>query len=321
MVDLTKIVQFTDDSIAQAAQVIKTGGLVAFATETVYGLGANALDAQACQKVYEAKGRPSDNPLIVHIAKDYDLSQIASDIPPKARILMDAFWAGPITFVLKALPGVFAHGHAGTVAVRMPNHAVAQALLSSAGVPIAAPSANLSGRPSPTTAAHVLQDFDNKIDMILDGGACVHGLESTVIDFSDSVIRILRPGSITQQMIESVIGNIDNTPTADAINPKSPGTKYTHYAPKGKMTLVIGKNAAQHAQCLFKASTSANPIYINPLLGQTYEEVATNLFKVLRQCDENENDEIFAHGFDEDGLGAAIMNRMRKATGNNVITI
>ena len=321
MVDLSRIVKPNPSAIQAAADIIKSGGLVSFATETVYGLGANAFDPDACQKVYSVKGRPSDNPLIVHIAQDFDLTTIATNIPPAARILMDNFWPGPITFVLPAVPNIFTHGHAGTIAVRMPNHPVAQALLNEAGVPIAAPSANLSGRPSPTTAQHVFDDLQDKVDIILDGGACVHGLESTVIDFSESSVRILRPGSITLQMIESVIGKIDESPANDAIIPKSPGTKYTHYAPKGKMTLIIGDAAPQKTKELFEASTAKNPAYLNPMLGKTIEEAAANLFCALRLCDKNQNDEIFAHGFDEEGLGAAIMNRMKKAAGNNIIYI
>ncbi|MCL2168815.1 MAG: L-threonylcarbamoyladenylate synthase [Defluviitaleaceae bacterium] len=313
----------TVEVVKVAAEVIKSGGLVAFPTETVYGLGANALDPEACAKIYAVKGRPRDNPLIVHVNNDFDLERIARLIPAGARVLMDAFWPGPMTLVLKSRPGVFSHGHEDTVAIRVPNHIAARLLIHHSGVPIAAPSANLSGRPSPTDASHVITDLNGKIGMILDGGACKHGLESTVIDFSDDTPRILRPGSITSEMIAGVIGKIELCPDSEVNIPKSPGTKYAHYAPKGKMTVVIGKPDAMKEKIneLMRASTAKNPVDITSLLGQRAEQIAANLFAVLRDCDARGHDEIFVCGVDEEGLGAAIMNRMKKAAGGNVVEV
>ncbi|MCL2350387.1 MAG: L-threonylcarbamoyladenylate synthase [Defluviitaleaceae bacterium] len=325
-------------TIKQAAEVIKSGGLVAFPTETVYGLGANALDEQACAKVYAAKGRPSDNPLIVHINEDFDLDRIAKNVPAGARALMDAFWPGPLTIVLKSRADVFACGHGDTVAVRMPQSMVARLLIHHSGLPIAAPSANTSGRPSPTVAAHVIEDLNGKIDMILDGGACKHGLESTVIDFSESQPKILRPGAVTREMIENVIGKvlIASADAADDAAPKSPGMKYKHYAPNAKVTLVVG-DAPKVAAAILKMieeTNTTNPIILTwaqdeylydqvPVmnLGRRLEDVAANIFAALRKCDELGHDHIFVQGVGEEGLGAAIMNRLKKAAQGNILEV
>ncbi|MCL2576378.1 MAG: L-threonylcarbamoyladenylate synthase [Defluviitaleaceae bacterium] len=324
-------------NIMQAAEVIKSGGLVAFPTETVYGLGANALDNEAAGKIYFAKGRPADNPLIVHIDKNFDIERIARDVPAGARLLMDAFWPGPLTLVLKSRAGVFSYGHMDTVALRMPKHLKAQLLIHHSGVPIAAPSANISGRPSPTTADHVLADLGGKIDMILDDGACQHGVESTVIDFSESTPKLLRPGSITLKMIENAIGKVAVAAlNGEEITPKSPGTKYRHYSPKGKLTLVIGEPQISSAKILemLQNSTSKSPIILAPTankdlyanvpfigLGRRDEEIAANIYAVLRRCDDDEHDEIFVQGVEEKELGVAIMNRLKKAAGANVLEV
>lgn len=313
--------------IKQAAQIIKAGGLVAFPTETVYGLGANALSEEACGKIYKAKGRPGDNPLIVHINQGFELARLARDVPRGAQALMDAYSPGPLTVILPARPGVFAHGYGDTVAIRMPGGIVARLLIHHAGVPIAAPSANLSGRPSPTTAQHVLEDLDGKIDMLLDGGACKYGIESTVVDFTGDVPKVLRPGAITQEMIAEVIGKVA---MADLDEPaKSPGMRYRHYAPKAKVTLVEAKGepatTATKILELLELSQAQKPVILIPTkdkalygqapimpLGRRPEEIAAGIYSALRLCDQLGHDEIFVQGVEEIGIGVAVMNRLRK---------
>ncbi|MDR2166455.1 MAG: threonylcarbamoyl-AMP synthase [Clostridiales bacterium] len=305
--------------IKQAAEIIKNGGLVAFPTETVYGLGANALDEAACGRIYLVKGRPADNPLIVHVNSDFDMERIVRTMPPGARMLMEAFWPGPLTLVLKARPGVFSYGFEDTIAVRVPNHIVARLLIHHSGVPIAAPSANISGRPSPTTVEHVLADLGGKVDMILDGGPCRHGLESTVVDFTELRPKILRPGSVTAAMIEDVIGKISPEGHGESVAPKSPGLKYVHYAPKAKMTLVLGEKEAARARVAELAKQAENPAIMD--MERKPEEIAANLFADLRRFDAEGHDEIFAQSIDEAGLGAAIMNRLKKAAGRNILEV
>jgi L-threonylcarbamoyladenylate synthase len=304
--------------IKQAAEIIKSGGLVAFPTETVYGLGANALDEAACGRIYTAKNRPADNPLIVHVNADFDLDRLVRSIPHGARILMKAFWPGPLTLVLKARPGVFSYGYEDTIALRCPNNITARLLIHHSGVPIAAPSANISGRPSPTSADHVLADLNGKIEMVLDGGPAKHGLESTVVDFSGETPKILRPGSVTKEMIESEIGPITGLSGDCADKPKSPGLKYSHYAPKANLTLVVGQKepAAAKIKELMQNSKAANPVVLE--IGSTAEEIAANLFAALRDCDTAGRDEIFIQSIPEAGLGAAVMNRLKKAAGSIV---
>jgi len=322
----TVVKQADVDAISQAADIIKAGGLVAFPTETVYGLGCNALDAVACAKVYAAKGRPSDNPLISHIAAAEQLSDLVADVPPNAKALMDKFWPGPLTIVFNAAAG-------GTIGVRMPRNPVALKLIQAAGVPVAAPSANTSGRPSPTRASHVLADLNGRVEMILDGGSCEHGLESTVIDCTAQPPVILRPGSITKEMIEELIGEVGLlTDVAGDTVPKAPGMKYKHYAPKATLTVVVGNRddvakeivrladsatgrvgimATAQSVGLYEGRTTLN-------MGQTAEEIAAGLFGLLRKCDELGLDEVFVEGVAEDGLGAAIMNRLKKAAAHRV---
>ncbi|MBR5123087.1 MAG: threonylcarbamoyl-AMP synthase, partial [Anaerotignum sp.] len=237
--------------IQTAAKILQEGGLVAFPTETVYGLGGNGLDNSACEKIYLAKGRPSDNPLILHISEFEELKPIVREISPAAQKLMDAFWPGPLTMVFPKSDIVpeKATGGLDTVAVRFPNHPVARAIIHAAGLPIAAPSANSSGKPSPTRASHVEFDLNGKIDMIVDGGAAEWGLESTIVDVSGEVPMILRPGAVTKEMMEEVVGKVEidpailQKPAAD-LKPKAPGMKYTHYSPKAEVVLVKGETTA-----------------------------------------------------------------------------
>ena len=235
------------DALKRAGEILKSGGLVAFPTETVYGLGANALDEQAAFKIYAAKGRPSDNPLIVHIAKTEDLYRIVEEVPEEAKKLAEKFWPGPLTMIFqkKEIVPYGTTGGLDTVAVRMPNHPVALKMIEAGGGYIAAPSANTSGRPSPTTAQHVADDLDGKIEMILDGGSVGIGVESTIVDLSTGVPTILRPGYINKAMLEKVIGKVEVDPTllsADCKQrPKAPGMRYKHYAPKADMVIVEGE--------------------------------------------------------------------------------
>lgn len=334
------------NKIKEAGDIIARGGLVAFPTETVYGLGADAMDAAASAKIYAAKGRPSDNPLIVHIADIKDLAVVAVDIPEAAYTLAERFWPGPLTMILNKSGRVplGTTGGLDTVAVRMPSDPIALALIKASGTYIAAPSANTSGRPSPTLAAHVIEDMCGKIEMILDGGKVGIGLESTIVDLTGDVPMILRPGYITKAMLEDVLGEV----TVDAaileenadknFRPKAPGMKYKHYAPKGDLTIVEGQpdhvvetinrltrkcraqgqNAAVIAteenmsryDCgqLFCIGTRANE-----------ETIANNLFDILRKMDDLNVDVIYSESFYNGGLGQAIMNRLLKAAGHHVI--
>jgi L-threonylcarbamoyladenylate synthase len=240
--------------LQEAAALLRAGEAVAFPTETVYGLGANALDANAVDKIFRAKGRPSDNPLIVHIAHRKEVDKLAQVVPPLAERAMAHFWPGPLTVILPCTAIVPMNVTAGldTVGIRMPDHVIAQQLIDAAGVPIAAPSANSSGRPSPTTAAHVLEDLTGKIAGVVDGGASGVGVESTVVDFTGPVPMILRPGGVTREMLEEVLGDVRIDPSLEqgVGQPKSPGMKYTHYAPHGEMSLVDGPQAVAVMQGL-----------------------------------------------------------------------
>ena len=251
IIRITDAVNVNNEIVNEAGAIIKRGGLVAFPTETVYGLGANGMDEEAAAKIYAAKGRPSDNPLILHISSIDMLEEIVSEVPDNAKILMDKFWPGPMTLVFKKKPAV-PYGTTGgldTVAVRYPSHKVALEIISASGTPIAAPSANTSGRPSPTKASHVIEDMDGKVDMIVDGGEVGIGIESTIIDVTGDVPMILRPGYITKAMVEELIGEVlvDKVVTAKTIEeiggdykPKAPGMKYRHYAPKAELTMFDG---------------------------------------------------------------------------------
>ena len=335
--------QLDTEIIAEAGEILEKGGLVAFPTETVYGLGANALNEEAARKTYEAKGRPSDNPLIVHIADIQALDEIVEFIPEKAKSIVEKFWPGPLTLIFEK-SGVVPLGTTGglqTVAVRMPEDEIARALIRAGGGYISAPSANTSGRPSPTSAEHVAEDLDGKIDMIIDGGNVEIGVESTIVDMTVEPPMILRPGAITKEMLEEVIGEVavDRTTlseTSDAA-PKAPGMKYRHYAPKAQLVIVNGapleavKAIRQLAyeqmrrgnQVGIIATSETADLYTNGIvksIGTRANEnsIAKNLYKVLREFDDEEVAYIFSEAFAVEGIGNAIMNRLIKAAGHQI---
>ncbi len=319
-----------------AARLILEGKLVAFPTETVYGLGADALNENAVRRIFEAKGRPADNPLIVHIADFKDLEKLAREIPEEARLLAEKFWPGPLTLVLpkrEEVPAVTTGG-LDTVAVRMPAHPIALALIR-ASTPIAAPSANISGKPSPTLAEHVVDDFYGKIEAIIDGGETKIGVESTVIDLSSERPTLLRPGGLPLEEIERVIGEVEIHPAVrgklvDVA--KSPGMKYKHYSPNAQVIVVEGKRdnvrrkinelIAEYRGRGLRVGVMATEEYEADEffhLGRTEGEVARNLFKALRELDKRGVDVIIAEGVEERGLGFAVMNRLRKAAGYRIV--
>lgn len=327
--------------LKEAAALLQQEEVVAFPTETVYGLGANALSDQAVLKIFEAKGRPGDNPLIVHITKKEQLTDLVDNLPEVAEKLMQAFWPGPLTLVLKSRDGVSKYVTAGldTLAVRMPDHPIALALMEVAGLPLAAPSANLSGKPSPTTAAHVDEDLDGKIAGIVDGGPTGVGLESTVVDCTTEIPVILRPGGVTKEQLEAVIGQIEVDPalTSQDQAPKSPGMKYTHYAPVAPVYLVEGgldflKETVLAAQkdgkkvgLLVTEETKAElgeagDVMIACGTRSDLSTIATNLYDALRAFNSTDVDIIFSETFPKTGVGAAIMNRLDKAAGHKIIS-
>ncbi|MBT9777461.1 threonylcarbamoyl-AMP synthase [Clostridium sp. MCC353] len=347
----TKLIKIEDtdhikeEELEEAAQIIRNGGLVAFPTETVYGLGANALDEHAARKIYEAKGRPSDNPLIAHVSSSQELEPLVKEIPENAKKLMDAFWPGPMTMIFPK-SGLVPYGTTGgldTVAVRMPSDPVARALIRLSGVPIAAPSANTSGRPSPTTAQHVWQDMEGKIEMILDGGPVGIGLESTIVDVTGPVPTVLRPGAVTLEMLKEVLGDVKmdpaiSGPMKEDVKPKAPGMKYRHYAPKANLTLVEGTREAVVSEinrrvkekldqgfkvgviCTDETKSSYPSGELRSLGMRSREEtIAHNLFAVLREFDDLQVDYIYSESFSYASLGQAIMNRLTKAAGYHII--
>lgn len=349
LVEKLDINNIDSSTIAKAGEVVRKGGTVAFPTETVYGLGANGLDKLAAGKIYTAKGRPSDNPLILHISTLEELKPLVKEISPKAKALIEAFWPGPLTLVFKKSDIVpyETTGGLDTVAIRMPQNKIALELIKAAGVPIAAPSANRSGRPSPTTAAHVYEDLNGAIDMILDGGQVNIGLESTIIDVSSEEPMILRPGYITGPMAEEVIGQIGYDKVVLATKaediggdykPKAPGMKYRHYAPKAQFTMYSGSEERvvarinQLAQdALTKgvkvgiiATEESKDSYIAQAeiisLGSRENEleIAHNLYGALREFDSRQVQLILGETFQREGLGQAIMNRMAKAAGYQI---
>ena len=333
--------QIDNRIIEEAGAVLRAGGLVAFPTETVYGLGADALQEEAAKKTYEAKGRPSDNPLIVHIAEYEDLKKVAVNIPAETDMLAAHFWPGPLTMIFEKSEAV-PYGTTGgldTVAVRMPADPVAQAVIRAAGGFVSAPSANTSGRPSPTTAEHVAEDLAGKIEMILDGGEVDIGLESTILDMTVEPPMILRPGAITAEMFESVIGSVsvDETLLGDESEkaPKAPGMKYRHYAPKAQLIIVEGdlreeilaiRQLAYAAHRKGRkigviATNETVPFYnygtINNIGTRENEKtIARNLYRVLREFDEEDVEAIYSESFAVQGIGKAIMNRLEKAAGH-----
>lgn len=335
------------DVMDRAGKLIAEGELVAFPTETVYGLGGDALDPDASRKIYAAKGRPSDNPLIVHIAEFDDMTRVAREVPEQARKLADAFWPGPLTMIVwksDAVPEATTGGMQ-TVAVRMPNHPVALELIRRSGCLIAAPSANTSGRPSPTEAQHVAEDLSGKIAMILDGGPVGIGIESTIIDLTEEKPMILRPGYITPEMLSEVLQEevvIDPGIIAadDTRKPKAPGMKYKHYAPKAEMIIVDGAQDAVIAK--INELTAAKRVEGKKVaviatdetkerydaqvilsMGRRSDEdaIAQHLYKILRECDELEVGEIYSECFQTPRIGQAIMNRLLKAAGHTVIHV
>jgi L-threonylcarbamoyladenylate synthase len=317
------------DIIGRAADVLRAGGLVAFPTETVYGLGADVLNLDAVRKVFEAKGRPSDNPLIVHIATAAQLEDIIDEMPEKGRALADAFWPGPLTLVMKRtiLVSDLVTGGLDTVAVRMPDHAVPLALIQALGEGIVGPSANLSGRPSPTTAQHVFDDLRGRVDLILDAGATTIGLESTVVDVTVEPPSILRLGGLTREQIEERIGKVE-LGIGGELARRSPGTRHRHYAPRASVLLVRSGDVETFARLLQtqrqlgkKVGCIVNSSLLARLeageyfrvLPSSMEILARYLFRTLLELDGLGLDVIIVEGVEEDGLGAAIMDRLRRA--------
>ena len=334
------------EAILRAGEIIKAGGLVAFPTETVYGLGGDALNPESSRKIYAAKGRPSDNPLIVHICRWEDIYKIADPVPEIAERLAARFWPGPLTMILNktALVPKETTGGLDTVAIRMPSHPVARRFLQDSGCMIAAPSANTSGRPSPTTAQHVWEDLQGKIEVLLDGGPVGIGIESTIVDLSEDQPMILRPGFITQEMLSQVLGQVGMDPGIASENskkpPKAPGMRYRHYAPKADLTLVEGHmdqviakinaltgEAQVKGQSVGVLATAENQdAYIADhviVIGQREDEaeIARHLFDVLRQFDTLGVDVIYSESFAAAGVGQAIMNRLLKAAGHKRIFV
>ncbi|MEH7125541.1 L-threonylcarbamoyladenylate synthase [Bacillus sp. JJ1773] len=325
--------------IAQAADLLKNNEVVAFPTETVYGLGGNAENSEAVAKIFAAKGRPSDNPLIIHIAEDQQLNDFAEDISDQAKLLIKEFWPGPLTLIFKKKEGMLSdQATAGlfTVAVRMPDHPVALAILKRSGLPIAAPSANRSGKPSPTAAEHVWEDLNGKIAGIVDGGQTGVGVESTVLDCTEEIPVILRPGAVTKEQIEAVIGEVSvDAALLDAGQaPKSPGMKYRHYAPDAPLYLVDGSREfiqtlvdkkMEEGLTVGVLTTVENQAfyqadYVVPC-GQreNLETVASYLYEALRKFNNTNADIIYSEMFPNEGVGVAVMNRLLKAAGHRVI--
>jgi L-threonylcarbamoyladenylate synthase len=347
----TQLFQINDNHIEEklieeAGCLLQQGRIVAFPTETVYGLGANALDEKAASRIYEAKGRPCDNPLIVHIADMKALPYIAEEIPEEALLLAEAFWPGPLTMILKKTKMVPYQTTGGleTVGIRMPDHPVALELIRRGGGYIAAPSANTSGRPSPTCASHVIEDLEGKVDAVIDGGEVGIGLESTIVDLSEGIPTILRPGAVNQEMMEAIIGKVLVDPAIQSTDmksrPKAPGMKYKHYAPKADLYVVEGSTDAVVDEINKLAGRKIEEGYNVGIIGtddtvifykygiiksigsRTKEEtIAKHLYGILREFDEFNVDCIYSEAFETPRLGQAIMNRLLKAAGHQVISV
>lgn len=337
--------RLTEKNMDEAAAILRDGGLVGIPTETVYGLGANGLNEEAVAHIFEAKGRPQDNPLILHIPDASWLERYCKDIPLTAYKLADAYWPGPMTMILRRkdiVPDAVTAG-LDTVGMRCPAHPLCRAIIDAAGVPVAAPSGNTSGRPSPTTAQHMLEDMDGKIDAIVDGGPCSVGVESTIIDLTETPARLLRPGGITLEQLEAVLGEVAVDPAVTRLmgageQPKAPGMKYRHYAPKAPVTVVTGdpqKSAeyiASHAApedgviCfdeflpLFTRRSETRPVMDLGPAGDK-EEQARHIFDALRSFDHTSVPAIWAQCPDATGIGLAIANRLNKAAGFHIIHV
>jgi sua5/yciO/yrdC/ywlC family protein len=330
------------DLISLFANMLADGKTVIFPTETVYGLGANALDEDAATKIYQAKGRPSDNPLLVHVADKEDVYDLVENIDDRAKLLMDKFWPGPLTIVFKkkAIIPDRTSGGLDTVAIRMPSDQVARDLIRQAGVPIAAPSANISGRPSPTKPEHIIRDMDGRVDGILVGGPCDYGVESTIIDLSEDLAMVLRPGSITLEMLGEVLGRVDLDPSLknkdDNIRAKAPGMKYKHYSPQAQVYIVKADDLEGFAERVdslcednAKKGLKMGVMTMNYDqhsyqakvfdLGGSDTEVAKNLFDSLISLDRESIDIAYVPYFEERGIGVAIMNRLKKAAAYRII--
>ena len=348
----TRLIKIEEDhpdllAIAQAGEIIKKGGLVAFPTETVYGLGGDALNPDSARRIYEAKGRPSDNPLIVHICRWDDIYRIADPVPEAAKKLAEAFWPGPLTIILNKTDLVPKETTGGldTVAIRFPVARTAQLFIEAAGGFVAAPSANVSGKPSPTLAQYVAEDMNGRIEMILDGGEVGIGLESTIVSLTGKEPIILRPGYVTKEMLEKVLESVDVDKTILDMNchlrPLAPGMRYKHYAPKGDLTIIEGSSAAV-AQAICQRSLAAKTagqkvgIIATDETLQKYQEgsgadsiksvgsradedaVGHSLYRILREFDDEDVTVIYSESFSDSGFGQAIMNRLLKAAGHHV---
>lgn len=335
-----------ESDLRRAGEILKAGGLAAFPTETVYGLGGDALNPESCRKIYEAKGRPSDNPLIIHICRFKDIYEIVREVPEAAVKIGEAFWPGPLTMILPKAERVpyETTGGLDTVAVRFPSHPTARKLIAYAGGFVAAPSANASGRPSPTMAKHVIEDMDGRIEMIVDGGQVGIGVESTIVDLTVEPPKILRPGYITQEMLEGVLGKVDADVTMmqgdSGQAPKAPGMKYRHYAPVGSLVIVEGEPeqaAAYINRQTAKDRTAGEKTGVlgtRESLGRYHADVvkcigsrgdeeaaARNLFSALREFDEEKVTKIYSESVPVQGLGQAVMNRLLKAAGYRVVKL
>ena len=339
-----KTIVFTqpnEENLRKAAEILRRGGLLGIPTETVYGLGANALDADACRRIFEAKGRPQDNPLIIHVADSSWLERYCTDIPEDAYRLAEAFWPGPLTMILPKADCVPMQTTGGldTVGVRCPNHPITLELIRMADVPIAAPSGNLSGRPSPTSAGDMLQDMDGRIDGIFDGGACAVGVESSIIDLTGKTPRLLRAGGLPVEQLRSILGEVElDESITRALKPdekaKAPGMKYRHYAPKAPVTVVTGDVSATADYIASQVKDGEGVICFSDFadrfagcvvrtLGASDDEAeqARRVFEALRSFDETAVEKIYAQCPDDAGLGLAVANRLKKAAGFHVIEV
>lgn len=342
---IVQTLHLTKIDAARAAEILRSGGLVGIPTETVYGLGANGLNPEAVRSIFVAKGRPQDNPLILHVPESSWLERYCDRVPPQAWRLAENFWPGPMTMILPRKDLVPDEVTAGldTVGIRCPRHPLCQEIIRLADVPVAAPSGNTSGRPSPTTAQHMLEDMDGKIDAIVDGGPCTVGVESTIIDLTEEIPRLLRPGGVTLEQLRQVLGEVAVDPAVTRLmqegeKPKAPGMKYRHYAPKAPVTVVTGapdKTAAYIAKnagkqdgviCfeeflpLFTEQSLTRPV-MNLGPASNKEEQARHIFDALRYFDHTSVSAIWAQCPDRGGIGLAIANRLNKAAGFHVIEI